>query len=69
MRELFILTTIFLAVTAEIKQLWCWSITKHDRQNNPSYIYYAASFEEVEKHKEMLEANTEKLRKKLFGTV
>jgi hypothetical protein len=57
---------LFIAVIVEIEQLWCSSSTKRDRKNNPSYIYYAASVKEVEKHKEMLKSDTERLRRKVF---
>lgn len=60
------ITIPFIAVIAEIEQLWCTPSTKHDRKNNPSYIYYAANVKEVEKHKEMLKFDTERLRRKVF---
>lgn len=55
----------FTAVVSEIELLWCFNDSKYCRENNPTYIYYIASYDSVTKHEEKLREETIALLKKL----
>ncbi|KAI7895160.1 uncharacterized protein EV154DRAFT_34774 [Mucor mucedo] len=55
----------FAAVVSEIELLWCFDNSKHCRKNNPTYIYYIASYDSVMKHEEKLREETAALLKKM----
>lgn len=64
--RILIRAILYLAVIAEIEQLWCFPITKRNRNNNPNYIYYIANYDAVQTQKEKLEKETKELRKKVL---
>ncbi|KAI8883517.1 hypothetical protein K501DRAFT_333305 [Backusella circina FSU 941] len=55
----------FAAVVAEIEMVWCTPHQKHDRMNNPSYIYYTASAKTVKNHWESLRDEADMLIEEL----
>lgn len=60
----------FAAVVSEIENIWCPQSVKKSRKHNPTFIYYVASEESVQKHEEDLLRETEKILKKLgLGTL
>ncbi|KAI7892975.1 uncharacterized protein EV154DRAFT_584756 [Mucor mucedo] len=55
----------FAAVVSEIENIWCPQSVKRSRRHNPTYIYYVASEESVQKHEEDLLRESEKIKRKL----
>jgi hypothetical protein len=55
----------FIAVIAEIELLWCSASTKLSKANNPSYLYYRADYNVVEKHERRLVKEIKEIMKEL----
>ncbi|KAI9245393.1 hypothetical protein EDC94DRAFT_413781 [Helicostylum pulchrum] len=51
----------FAAVVSEIELLWCSTKTKYSRKNNPTYIYYIASFDSISLQEKKLLKETKEL--------
>jgi hypothetical protein len=53
------------AVVSEIELLWCTPGERHNRKNNPMYIYYIANLEAVRMHRRNLLKENEALLKQM----
>ncbi|KAI8976471.1 hypothetical protein BDB01DRAFT_347644 [Pilobolus umbonatus] len=48
----------FAAVLAETEMLWCTESQRHDRNNNPNFIYYFGSNKEISKQADLLKSES-----------
>ncbi|KAI8094922.1 uncharacterized protein B0P05DRAFT_523921 [Gilbertella persicaria] len=52
-------------IVAEIELLWCLKFEKRNRRNNPAFIYYAATDDEIRSQRVKMEEESERLVKDL----
>lgn len=55
----------YIAVVAEIEELWCFPHERHDRKKHPSFIFYYAHIDNIEEQEEFLQNDTEEIIQKL----
>ncbi|KAI8976470.1 hypothetical protein BDB01DRAFT_347676 [Pilobolus umbonatus] len=51
----------FAAVLSEIEMLWCFESQRHNRKNNPNFIYYFGSKKDIVRQSALMEQETEEL--------
>lgn len=53
--------SVYIAVVAEIEQLWCTSYEQRCRKNNPTFIYYIAKVSDIKRQNDRLIEETNDL--------